>query len=290
VKKYLVPNVSENDAKYNANFYIDSSTNPSPLIDALDGGNTAIVKMLLENGADVNKTNTYAVYPIHLAIFKAVGVEEGLDNVSILIQYGADINSMDRDGYTPLHMASQEGEVEVVKFLIDKRANINAVDHRGRTPLHLVAEDGFIDVVKLLMYAGADISVRDESGITALDLARETGHTEVANAIIEEDMIRLENKNKAGRIEKGRGIPTGLISQYLAFGRTKGRATIKRPVSKKKSMANKMGLAKLKKTAKKLGIRVTTTRNGKRVDKSKSVLSKQIATRKKMIGKKRNGK
>jgi ankyrin repeat protein len=316
VKKYLVPNVSENDAKYNANFYIDSSRNPSPLIAALGGGNTAIVKMLLENGADVNKTNKYAVYPIHLAIFKALGVEEGLDNVSILIQYGADINSMDRKGYTPLHVASQEGEVEVVKFLIDKRANINAVDHRGRTPLHLVAEDGFIDVVKLLMYAGADISVRDESGITALDLAREAGHTEIADAIIAEDMIRLENRNKAGRIEKGRGIPTGLISQYLAFGRTKG------PVSKKKSVAKKTGLAKIKKTAKKskilkkkpnalkakpkvtkkmrlrakkMGIKLTVKRNGLRVRKTPAVLMKQIkrAMRKKIcirVTTKSNGK
>ncbi len=204
--------------------------------------------------------------------------------VKLLVAAGANIDAENTKGQTLLHRAAWSGDTKVVKLLLAARANVDAVDNEGWTPLHGAAERGHTEVVKLLLNAGAKISVSNTEGRTALDLARERGHTEIADAIIAEDMIRKEKRIMARRI--GYRLNPDLtesIWPYLAFGRTKGRATIKRPVSKKKSVANKKGIAKLKKTARKLGIRVTTKRNGKRVDKPKSVLSKQIAVRKKMI-------
>ena len=234
----------------------------TPLYIAVDNGYTETVKLLVDAGANVNSATTDRQTPLHEASERGA-----IKTVKLLVDAGANVNAVSIHGRTPLHEASRKGHTEIVKLLVAKGANVNAVSIHGRTPLHFASWEGYTEIVKLLVAKGAKISVRDTERRTALDLARERGHTEIADAIIAEDMIRLENRNKAGRIEKGRGIPAGLISQYLAFGRTKGRATIKRPVSKKKSMANKTSLAKIKKTAQKLGIRVTTTRNGKRVYK-----------------------
>ncbi len=236
----------------------------TPLHFAADNRNIEMVKLLLAKGANVNAADSTGYTPLHFAA--VVGDTEVVK--LLLAAPGIDVNAANSTGKTTLHFAAVVGNTEVVKLLLAAPGiDVNAANSAGKTPLQSAAGQGRTEVVKLLLTAGAKISVRDIEGRTALDLARRNGRTEVANSIIAEDMIRLENRNKAGRIEKGRGIPPGLISQYLAFGRTKRRATIKRPVSKKKSVANKMGLAKIKKTAQKLGIRVTTTRNGKRVYK-----------------------
>jgi hypothetical protein len=80
--------------------------------------------------------------------------------------------------------------------------------------------------------------------------------------------------------------------KYIAMrkkvvGRPRKSLPFLKELRKKTSFGKKpKATDKLKKTERKLGIRVTTKRNGKRVDKPKSVLSKQIAVRKKILGKK----
>ena len=52
--------------------------------------------------------------------------------VKILIENGADINAPDYLGKIPLHYAaSDNNNAEVVKILIENGANINAPDYKG---------------------------------------------------------------------------------------------------------------------------------------------------------------
>ena len=52
-----------------------------------------------------------------------------VDVVKVLIQNGADVNAVDKDKWTALAQRMQEaGHVDVVKVLIQNGADVNAVD------------------------------------------------------------------------------------------------------------------------------------------------------------------
>jgi ankyrin len=79
-------------------------------------GNTALMDLLLQHGADINAkvtgTKTYT-----MRISRAPSSNEGM---------------------TALHVASQTGRLEVVKFLLDKGANPDLLDANGKKPIDLV--------------------------------------------------------------------------------------------------------------------------------------------------------
>jgi ankyrin repeat protein len=55
--------------------------------------------------------------------------------VRLLIQNGADVNAQNNYGQTPLHDASQNGVIQSMQILIDHGALVDVVDHEGMTPL-----------------------------------------------------------------------------------------------------------------------------------------------------------
>ena len=74
----------------------------------------------LENGVTVRKTSE-------------VGI------VKILVDNGADVNARDKYEHTPLHYASKKASADVIKVLVDAGADISARDDEEKTPLHKVA-------------------------------------------------------------------------------------------------------------------------------------------------------
>jgi len=123
----------------------------TPLYQASSEGHVEVIKLLLEKGADIQIANIWGDTPLHQA-WK-------VEIVKLLLKKGADINAADKDRETPLHQASSRGKVEIVKLLLEKGADINVVDLHGRTPLYWASDSGLPNVVKLLHEKGADINV-----------------------------------------------------------------------------------------------------------------------------------
>lgn len=67
-----------------------------------------------------------------------------------LLDAGADTNLVADDGSSPLFVASQAGHAEVVKALLDAGADPHLVADDGATPLFISAERGHADVASLL--------------------------------------------------------------------------------------------------------------------------------------------
>jgi ankyrin repeat protein len=83
------------------------------LIEASSEGNTGQVKMLLENGAEINKPSNNGNTALHLA-----GGRGHTETVVLLLENGAEINKPSNNGETALHLAGGRGHIEIVDLLV----------------------------------------------------------------------------------------------------------------------------------------------------------------------------
>jgi ankyrin repeat protein len=104
--------------------------------------------------------------------------------VKKLLEQGADVNAKDEYGGTALMWAAGKGHTEMVNALIDAGADVNAKMKGGWTALMFAAEEGYTGIVEILIGKGADVNVKGTfTGLTALMLAAEEGHTEIVDLL-----------------------------------------------------------------------------------------------------------
>ncbi len=107
--------------------------------------------------------------------------------VRLLIRQGADVNAAQADGMTALHWAATRGDASVSKMLVAAGARVDAFTRNGNyTPLHLAAKSGRAEAVKVLLNAGADVKAATTTGgATALHFAAADGDPETVIALLD---------------------------------------------------------------------------------------------------------
>ena len=156
------------------------NTNQTPLIMAVYERYLNVVEYLIGKGANIESRNKNDQTPLIIAA-PVSGVFFGGDTaiVKFLIANGAQINAIDSFGKSPLHWAvknsnrhNYEKQCTIARNLIKNGAKIDTKDKDGATPLHLAAEKYFaFTFVQLLIENGAKISIKDNKGKTPLDIA-----------------------------------------------------------------------------------------------------------------------
>ena len=139
----------------------------TPLHHAAGFGDIETMKLLLDNGADVNAKNRLEGTPLHWAV-------RSDEKTRLLLERGAEINSKTQDGSTPLYLASRRRDSRsVLRLLLDEGADPNIATMNGRTPLMAAARDGDVTAMKLLLAKEADATALSGSGAgTLIDAAR----------------------------------------------------------------------------------------------------------------------
>ncbi|WP_339041993.1 ankyrin repeat domain-containing protein [Spiroplasma endosymbiont of Apeira syringaria] len=134
------------------------------LIETVEVGDLEALKVLLENGADVNYEDQDGNTSLMLA------AESGfLEVVKVLLENGADVNyESQKNGNRPLMLATRRGNFEIVKHLIDNGADISYKDCDGNTPLMFAAENGRIEIFNILLLYKAHVYHKNQGGFTAL--------------------------------------------------------------------------------------------------------------------------
>lgn len=117
----------------------------TPLIRAAKAADTAVIKLLLEHGANAKAATRNRVSAVMIAAnvnareedMTGRGKTESdiIDSIKLLLAAGADVKGAEVQGRTALHGAAQWGLTGVVKFLASQGGDINAADRRGFTPL-----------------------------------------------------------------------------------------------------------------------------------------------------------
>ena len=153
----------------------------SPLIEAATAGDAASMELLLGRGAEVKEAGEPALeMAVTLECSKCVALltAKGLDPAAYSVA---------------LPNIAALGDVNAVRLMLDHGADVNAIDPLGRTALMYAAASDLLllDVVKLLVGRGADVNVKDghkqagDFGLTALDIARLHGETPVVEWLIQ---------------------------------------------------------------------------------------------------------
>jgi ankyrin repeat protein len=112
------------------------------------------------------------------------GVYSDAAMVKLLLDHGADVNLASREGATALMRAA--GDFAKVELLLAQGAKVDARSNMGRTPLLIAAAfPGNVKTVRLLLARGAKINDQDQLGDTCLTSASKRGDAEMAKALLE---------------------------------------------------------------------------------------------------------
>ncbi|MDB5263543.1 MAG: ankyrin repeat-containing protein [Adhaeribacter sp.] len=111
----------------------------SPLGLACFFNHADIARLLVAQGAYVNAASQNAMHisPIHSAV-----AARNTELVQFLLDQGADINATQTGGYTALHAAAHNGDEGLIKLLLEHMADINAMTDSGKTPMELAISSG----------------------------------------------------------------------------------------------------------------------------------------------------
>jgi uncharacterized protein len=175
----------------------------TPLVLAARQGNLDAVKVLAENGADLNKGAGDG------STAMVVAIQNGhYDVARYLVEKGADINKANEKGWNPLYLSvkhrnletgtipvpNQHQATDFIKLLLDRNVDVNArvsfnteirngqratwFEEDGATAFMRAALCGDIEVMRMLLAKGADPKIATADGTTALMAAAGVGYTE----------------------------------------------------------------------------------------------------------------
>ena len=143
----------------------------TPLMRAAKSGDIAIVRLLLDAGADPKATLANGTTTLMLASglgwrdgspaapsYDQGTPEEAVATIELLLSRGLDINAANTNGDSALHAAiSARASPEIVKALVERKANLNVPNKRGQTPLAIAQRSNkdMSRIVPILQAAGA---------------------------------------------------------------------------------------------------------------------------------------
>jgi len=195
---------------------------PAPLLRAVERNQTAIVKLLLNHGANSETRDKKGRTAVMTAAWK-----NHYHILHLLLVHGADVNAKDNRGRnvlhnlaadkkcdwgdsvielllkqniaidgkegqdelkrTPLHWACATGKLRLANTLLERPkipANINAVEIREKTSLHIAAAHDRDDMVEMLLAYGADVKAKSDGGWTPLHNACEKGSEKIVRLLL----------------------------------------------------------------------------------------------------------
>lgn len=144
----------------------------TPLLYAVEGGSSEVVRLLIDRGADVHHVASGGQTALSMAL-----AQSNLELARLLIAAGAAID--------PSHLAQAvaRSSPEAVRFLLAAGADPNALpapDSKRPGPpteplVVVAAVRGDITVLGMLIQAGVDVNARDRNGWSALRWVRHLG-------------------------------------------------------------------------------------------------------------------
>lgn len=115
-------------------------TGQTPFLRAAFSGDTTVMRLLLEHGADPNLATNGGTTPLMAASGVGWVVQQTytesmpslLEAISICLEHDADVNAVNSMGLTALLGAANKGANDIIRLLVAHGARLDAVDKQGR--------------------------------------------------------------------------------------------------------------------------------------------------------------
>lgn len=222
ITKYMTQNDEEDTESY-------YTTMNSPLHREILEWNTPRSISLIQEGADVNATNSSMQTPVHFAVSSnlpellyaliiagaKVDVRDSItgdtpihydirycmfttmyrNNLAVLVKYGCDINAVNYNGLMPIHMAcklrsTESMLVELLKLGAD--VNVPSHDEYKRPPIYFAIDNPVPSkTIVALANAGANLRAIIGSGLTPLQYAVSRRNMDAVKTLLEIDKTLL---------------------------------------------------------------------------------------------------
>ena len=153
------------------------SERQSALMWAVAQRHPAVVRVLIEHGADVQARSTVR----RLVISRRLQSE--LKYGELGRSYGTDAQETDVGGFTPLLFAARHGDIESARLLLAAGASINDTAPDGSSVLVVAVYGGHGGLARFLLEEGANPNAA-AVGYTALHAAVMTGDLDVVEALL----------------------------------------------------------------------------------------------------------
>ncbi|KAL1689299.1 ankyrin repeat-containing domain protein [Schizophyllum commune] len=199
---------------------------------AANHGREEIVRLLLEQGADVEECDANGCTPLHHAAGRghpgtaALLLARGASIAAPDKQQdvGAHVDDRDEDDYTSLLWAAKKGHLSISRLLLERGASISARTKHHATPLTVAAysgreeigacvgdsQEGYLGIARLLLRHGA----------TPLTIAAYNGRESIVRLLLDND-APVEECNESGRTSLHFAAQQGhlsIVSLLLARG------------------------------------------------------------------------
>ena len=171
-----------------------NSESDSLFVQAALEGDTAMIRILLKEGIDVNQTTL--LYPGHIpsclhsahshnttALYAAV-CNGHFEVVQILLKFGASVNITSCQQVTPLHEAAVQKNMKMLKALHKHGACLDVFDRYGLSPLCVALISNNLDAVRYLLKAGASALSPNHGPLSTMHFAAAGGHVESVRLLL----------------------------------------------------------------------------------------------------------
>ena len=206
----------------------------TPLHVACTEGHFDLVCLLLQNGANINTTDSrYNWTALHCA------AQNHIEICEILLRYGADISIRSNRGTSAFHYVCKlfvderlhSVQHHVLSEMLKQGQDINQTTHSGETGLHHACIDGNPFTTNFLLTHGADYSLANKHGEKPIHYACRRGVEKVVSLLLE---AGADPATSVGDIETSQGCQSTHWSGWM------GREDLEHPWRLQSKVNNKL--------------------------------------------------
>jgi len=199
---------NDTDTEAPATYYKKTRVSESQIIDAVQKGNIAVLRLAQSQGVDLHQVYVECDGEI-FSVMHFAALHGQQEVIEWLKENGFSIDEIASNGWNLMHSAARGGSQRTLEWLVTTHEFNIRQEARGENVLHLAARGGHRRLLEwLLLFPGANLNHLTSNGMSLLHIAALEGHQTLIAWLLENELFRISQPSKQG----------WSVLHYAAFG------------------------------------------------------------------------